>query len=95
MLNATVLSSVLMSDPRITDINFELEKENLKSTTAGKTLQLLDLNSKKSNQLEIAWEKMWYIWIANKKEELENIFNQNPGKVLVIKMMIEQLDEQQ
>lgn len=85
MPNATVLSSVPMSDPRITDINFELEKENLKSTTAGKTLQLLDLNSKKSNQLEIAWEKMWYIWIANNKEELENIFNQNPGKVLVIK----------
>jgi hypothetical protein len=54
MPNATVLSSVPMSDPRITDINFELEKENLKSTTAGKTLQLLDLNSKKSSQLEIA-----------------------------------------
>ncbi|ATU05305.1 hypothetical protein BKN14_02510 [Candidatus Gracilibacteria bacterium HOT-871] len=85
MPNATVLSSVPMSDPRITDINFELEKENLKSTTAGKTLQLLDLNSKKSNQLEIAGEKMGYIGIANNKEELENIFNQNPGKVLVIK----------
>lgn len=81
--NATVLSSIPKSDPRINHIN---EKINgFKNTIAWKTLQLLDLNSKKSNQIDIAWEHIWYLWFAKNVEELESIFNKNEDKILVIK----------
>lgn len=81
--NATVLSSIPKSDPRINEINKEIE--NFRNTIAGKSLQLLDLNSKKSNQIEIAWENIWYIAKAENKEELAEIFEKNSEKILVLK----------
>lgn len=81
--NATVLSSIPKSDPRIDSVNEKIA--DFRETIAWKTLQLLDLNSKKSNQIEIAWQHIWYLGFAWNKEELENIFEENKEKTLVIK----------
>lgn len=83
MPNATVLSSIPKSDPRIDQINSEISE--FRNTIAGKSLQLLKLNSKKSNQNEIAKDYNWVIAVASNKEELAEIFAQNPDKPLVIK----------
>lgn len=83
MPNAIVLSSIPKSDPRIDSINEKIL--DFRNTIAGKSLQLLNLNSKKSNQIEIAWENIWYIDIAETKEELAEIFEKNKDKILVIK----------
>lgn len=87
MPEATIISSIPVSDPRIHSINTTLATENLQNTTAAKTLQLLDLNSKKSNQIRIEWVKEMtkYINIAHNHEELKAIFDHNRDKKLVIK----------
>lgn len=85
--DATVLSSIPFSDPRVCSVNKKLKEKNINGTVAAKTLQLLDLNSKKSNQLKINWVSIMtnFLAIAKNPEELEDIFNKNSEKRLVLK----------
>ncbi len=83
--NATVLSSIPRSDPRISQINKELEMKDLLLTNAGKTLQLLELNASKENQIKIAGESMGFLGRVNNAAELKKIFEDHPDEIFVTK----------
>ena len=73
MPNATVLSSVPMSDPRITDINFELEKENFPVTKRIKFIA--DLGACK--EIAYHYELICKDWKEDKKLNIESSFDRH------------------
>lgn len=83
MPNAAVLSSIPLSDPRITDLNDQISAKNLQNNFSAKMLQLLEFNSLKENQTLIAPEAMGFLGLANNKDELLEIFKNNDGPFVI------------
>lgn len=84
--DATVISSIPRSDPRLDIINARIPRESqLRESFAFRTLWLLTLNAKKSNQELIGWSAMGFIWIANALDELQTIFSDFPDQRIVLK----------
>ena len=85
MPDATVVSSIPRSDPRIHSLNTTLKSKNLLQTFASRSLQLLDLNSRKENQISIAGESIGFLGMAKSREDLEVLFARFSGERLVVK----------
>lgn len=84
--DATVISSIPRSDPRLDIINARIPRESqIRESFAFRTLWLLTLNAKKSNQELIGWSAMGFIWRANTLDELQAIFSGFPDQRIVLK----------
>lgn len=84
--NATVISSIPRSDPRLDGIKERIPMESkLRESFAFRTLWLLDLNAKKSNQESIGWTSMGFLWKVNNFDELQVMFSDFPDQKLVLK----------
>lgn len=83
MPEAVVLSSIPLSDPRISALNEKISTKNLANNFSAKTLQLLDLNSIKENQTLIAPDAMGFLGRANNRDELFQIFKNHEGPFVI------------
>lgn len=84
--DAPVVSSIPYSDPRIDTLMDEYISHGWKKDTLSiQSLKLLQLNSKKSNQIQVANEAIWFLWKADDSESLKEILFNNPNTPLVLK----------
>ncbi len=84
--DATVISSIPRSDPRLDSVNQLITMgSKLRESFAFRTLWLLTLNAKKSNQEAIGWMSMGFLWRVNSLDELQILFSDFPDQKIVLK----------
>jgi hypothetical protein len=78
---AVVLSSIPYSDPRISNILDDLS--GFESTKAYKSLSLLWLNADRRNHIEIAWERIWNLWVISEPSQIFDFLKGWVSKLVV------------